>query len=96
MDKYEHRYKNVSSIIVVKKLLTRLPMKRGERPTVSIYIGVIILFLRYGIITPNSTSTHSLWFQVLVQIHIQNKKHFFFLEYVMKFIEIDVIIVLDF
>jgi len=35
-------------------LLTRLPMKQGERPTVSTYIGVIILFLADGIITHNS------------------------------------------
>ena len=34
LDKYEQRYLNVSAIIVAK-LLTRLPMKRGERPTVS-------------------------------------------------------------
>ena len=34
----------VVSAIIVAKLLTRLPMKRGERPTVSTYIGVIILF----------------------------------------------------
>ena len=38
--------------IIVAKLLTRLPMKRGERPTVSTYIGVIILFLANGIIAP--------------------------------------------
>jgi hypothetical protein len=44
----------VSAIIVVILLLTRLPMKRGERPTVSAYIGVIILFFTNGIITPNS------------------------------------------
>ena len=44
----------VSAIIVVISLLTRLPMKRGERPTVSAYIGVIILFFMNGIITPNS------------------------------------------
>ncbi len=35
----------VVSAIIVAKLLTRLPMKRGERPTVSPYIGVIILFV---------------------------------------------------
>lgn len=35
----------VVSAIIVAKLLTRLPMKRGERPTVSTYIGVIILFV---------------------------------------------------
>ena len=34
-----------SAIIVAIQLLTRLPMKRGERPTVSVIIGVIILFL---------------------------------------------------
>ena len=44
----------VSAIIVAKSLLTRLPMKRGERPTVSAYLGVIILFFINGIITPNS------------------------------------------
>ena len=44
----------VSAIIVVILLLTRLPMKRGEQPTVSAYIGVIILFYMNGIITPNS------------------------------------------
>ncbi|MGN1297947.1 MAG: hypothetical protein ACI4VH_06000 [Clostridia bacterium] len=54
MGKYEPRYLNVSAIIVVISLLTRLPMKRGERPTVSAYIGVIILFFTNGIITPNS------------------------------------------
>lgn len=43
----------LSTIIVVILLLTRLPMKRGERPTVSTYIGVIILFFINGIITPN-------------------------------------------
>ena len=42
----------LSAIIVVILLLTRLPMKRGERPTVSAYIGVIILFFINGIITP--------------------------------------------
>ena len=51
----------VSAIIVVILLLTRLPMKRGERPTVSAYIGVIILFYKWDI-TPNSTLAHSLWF----------------------------------
>ena len=45
---------SASAIIVALLLLTRLPMKRGERPTVSAYIGVIILFLANGIITPNS------------------------------------------
>ena len=45
--------KDVSAIIVTYMLLTRLPMKRGERPTVSACIGVIILFLNNGIITPN-------------------------------------------
>ena len=52
----------VVSAIIVAKLLTRLPMKRGKRPTVSAYIGVIILFLTNGIIAPNSTSAFSLWF----------------------------------
>ena len=42
----------ISAIIVVILLLTRLSMKRGERPTVSAYIGVIILFFTNGIITP--------------------------------------------
>ena len=45
--------KSLSAIVVVL-LLTRLPMKRGERPTVSAYIGVIILFFTNGTITPNS------------------------------------------
>ena len=45
---------SASAIIVALMLLTRLPMKRGERPTVSTYTGVIILFLANGIITPNS------------------------------------------
>ena len=54
LGKYEQRYLNVLAIIVVILLLTRLPMKRGERPTVSAYIGVIILFFINGIITPNS------------------------------------------
>ena len=44
---------SASAIIVALLLLTRLPMKRGDRPTVSAYIGVIILFLANGIITPN-------------------------------------------
>ena len=44
----------ISAIIVVILLLTRLPMKRGERLTVSTYIGVIILFFTNWIITPNS------------------------------------------
>ena len=51
LDKYEQRCLLVSAIIVAM-LLTRLPMKRGERPTVSTYIGVIILFFINGIITP--------------------------------------------
>ena len=49
LGKYEQRYLNVSAIIVAK-LLTRLPMKRGERPTVSTYIGVIILFVTIGLL----------------------------------------------
>ena len=65
LDKYEQRYLYVSAIIVAM-LLTRLPMKRGERPTVSVYIGVIIHFLKLGIITPNSTLAHSLWFLFLL------------------------------
>ena len=40
----------VVSAIIVAKLLTRLPMKRGERPTVSTYIGVIILFVTMGLL----------------------------------------------
>jgi hypothetical protein len=40
----------VVSAIIVAKLLTRLPMKRGERPTVSVCIGVIILFFINGIL----------------------------------------------
>gem|GEM_PF-989017 len=40
----------VVSAIIVAKLLTRLPMKRGERPTVSTYIGVIILFVPMGLL----------------------------------------------
>ena len=63
LGKYEQRYLVVSAIIVAK-LLTRLPMKRGERPTVSAYIGVIILFFMNGIITPNFTLALSLWFQI--------------------------------
>lgn len=43
----------VVSAIIVAKLLTRLPMKRGERPTVSVCIGVIILFFYKWDITPN-------------------------------------------
>ena len=41
----------IVSAIIVAKLLTRLPMKRGERLTVFTYIGVIILFFINGIIT---------------------------------------------
>ena len=37
LDKYEQRYLKVSAIIVVISLLTRLPMKQGERPMVSAY-----------------------------------------------------------
>lgn len=40
----------VVSAIIVAKLLTRLPMKRGERPTVSTYIGVIILSVTIGLL----------------------------------------------
>ena len=59
LGKYEQWYFyipfiKISAIIVVILLLTRLPMKRGEQPTVSAYIGVIILFFINGIITPNS------------------------------------------
>ena len=49
LDKYEQRYVQ-SSAIIVAILLTRLPMKRGERPTVSAYLGVIILFLTKGLL----------------------------------------------
>ena len=49
LDKYEQRCLLVSAIIVAM-LLTRLPMKRGERPTVSTYIGVIILFVIMGLL----------------------------------------------
>ena len=45
LDKYVQRYLFVSAIIVAM-LLTRLPMKRSERPTVSAYLGVIIPFLK--------------------------------------------------
>ena len=41
----------IVSAIIVAKLLSRLPMKRGERLTVFTYIGVIILFFINGIIT---------------------------------------------
>ena len=40
----------VVSAIIVAKLLTRLPMKRGERQTVSVCVGVIILFFINGIL----------------------------------------------
>ena len=40
----------VVSAIIVAKLLTRLPMKRGERPTVSTYIGVMILLVTMGLL----------------------------------------------
>ena len=39
LDKYEQRCLLVSAIIVAM-LLTRLPMKRGDRPTVSTFIWV--------------------------------------------------------
>ena len=42
----------VVSAIIVAKLLTRLPIKRGEQATVSVCKGVIILFFINGIITP--------------------------------------------
>ena len=51
----------VVSTIIVAKLLTRLPMKRGERPTVSTYIGVIIPFLNKGLLHL-FTLAHFLWF----------------------------------
>ena len=56
----------VSAIIVVILLLTRLPMKRGKRPTVSAYIGVIILFCINGLITPNSLSISPSGFYLIV------------------------------
>ena len=59
LDKYEQRYLIVSAIIVAK-LLTRLPMKQGERPTVSVCIGVIILFFINGILHLNYFSSLSL------------------------------------
>ena len=77
LGKYEQRYKVVSAIIVAK-LLTRLPMKRGERPTVSAYIGVIILFLTNGIITPNATLLSPSGF-FLVGAKVNTKKHNCFL-----------------
>ena len=45
---------NTSAIAVANRLLTRPPMKQGERPTVLAYMGVIILLFNNGIITPNS------------------------------------------
>ena len=45
LDKYGQRCA-LASAIIVAMLRTRLPMKRGERPTVSAYIGVIIPFLK--------------------------------------------------
>ena len=63
-----------SAIIVAIQLLTRLPMKRGERPTVSAYIGVIILFLADGIITPNSLSLSPSGF-CFVFAKVNTKKH---------------------
>ena len=42
LGKYEQRYANISAITVAK-LLTRLPMKHSDWPTVSKIIGVIIL-----------------------------------------------------
>lgn len=49
LGKYEQDTLIVSAIIVAM-LLTRLPMKRSERPTVSAYIGVIILFVTMGLL----------------------------------------------
>ena len=40
----------IVSAIIVAKLLTRLPMKRGEQPTFSTYIGVIILVVTIGLL----------------------------------------------
>ena len=40
----------IVSAIIVAKLLTRLPMKRDGRPTISTYIGVIILFVTIGLL----------------------------------------------
>lgn len=64
----------VSAIIVVILLLTRLPMKRSERPTVSVYIGVIILFFINGIITPSSLQLSPFGF-CLVIAKVNTKKH---------------------
>lgn len=41
---------NTSAIAVANRLLTRPPMKQGERPTVLACIGVIILFLAMGLL----------------------------------------------
>ena len=49
LGKYEQDTLIVSAIIVAM-LLTRLPMKRGDRPTVSACIGVIILFVTMGLL----------------------------------------------
>ena len=49
LGKYEQDTLIVSAIIVAM-LLTRLPMKRGERLTVSVCIGVIIPFIANGIL----------------------------------------------
>ena len=66
-------------------LLTRLPMKRGDRPTVSSYIGVIILFCINGIITPNSTLLSPSGF-FLVLAKVNTKKHLCFFVVSKKFI----------
>ena len=68
-----------------RKLLTRLPMKRGERPTVSTYIGLIILFLSNGIITPNSLQLSSSSF-CLVVAKVNAKKRLCFWVVSKKFI----------
>ena len=44
----------VVSAIIVAKLFTRLPMKQGERPTVSALYRCNNSILINGIITPNS------------------------------------------
>ena len=75
----------IVSAIIVAKLLTRLPMKRGERPTVSAYIGVIILFLTNGIITPNATLLSPSGF-FLVGAKVNTKKHKCFFVVSKKFI----------
>ena len=72
----------VVSAIIVAKLLTRLPMKRGERPTVSVCIGVIILFFINGIlhlIYFSSLSLVSSWVALNLQkIYMQIYELYFY------------------